>query len=356
MIVSEPPSSMLRAAPKKRLGFCRAFASTPPERTLPDERHDRVVGPRQARDRVEQDHDVALVLDQTLGLLDHDLGHRHVARGGLVEGRADDLALDRALHVRDLLGALVDQQHDQHDLGVVGGDRVGDVLEDHRLAGARRGDDQAALALAERRHHVQHAGGHVVRRGLEVDPALRVERGQVVEDDLVACRVGRLEVDRLDLDQGEVALALAWRTDLAAHGVAGAQVEAANLGRRDVDVVRAREVARFGRAQEPVAVRHHLQDTLREEQAVPLALRLGHAEDEVVLAQPRRVCEAGLERRLRELLDRHLLEAGDLERRGRRGLRLGALGRCRSRREGLRVAARVRDQGSIVSVHVSLLS
>ena len=36
MIVSEPPSSMLRAAPKKRLGFWRALASTPPERTLPE--------------------------------------------------------------------------------------------------------------------------------------------------------------------------------------------------------------------------------------------------------------------------------------------------------------------------------
>ena len=36
MMVSEPPPSMLRAAPKKRLGFWRALASTPPERILPD--------------------------------------------------------------------------------------------------------------------------------------------------------------------------------------------------------------------------------------------------------------------------------------------------------------------------------
>ena len=37
MIESEPPSSMLRAAPKKRLGRCSALASTPPESTLPEE-------------------------------------------------------------------------------------------------------------------------------------------------------------------------------------------------------------------------------------------------------------------------------------------------------------------------------
>ena len=35
-IVSEPPSSMLRAAPKKRFGRCSALLSTPPESTLPD--------------------------------------------------------------------------------------------------------------------------------------------------------------------------------------------------------------------------------------------------------------------------------------------------------------------------------
>jgi len=30
------PSSILRAAPKKRFGRCRAFASTPPVSTLPE--------------------------------------------------------------------------------------------------------------------------------------------------------------------------------------------------------------------------------------------------------------------------------------------------------------------------------
>src|ERR1700704_594384 len=37
MIVSEPPSSILRAAPKKRFGRCSALASTPPVSTLPDD-------------------------------------------------------------------------------------------------------------------------------------------------------------------------------------------------------------------------------------------------------------------------------------------------------------------------------
>src|SRR6266705_1984999 len=35
LLVSEPPSSMLRAAPRKRLGGYRAEESTPPDRILP---------------------------------------------------------------------------------------------------------------------------------------------------------------------------------------------------------------------------------------------------------------------------------------------------------------------------------
>ena len=37
MMVRDPPSSTARAAPKNRFGSCSAFASTPPESTLPDE-------------------------------------------------------------------------------------------------------------------------------------------------------------------------------------------------------------------------------------------------------------------------------------------------------------------------------
>ena len=36
MILKEPPFSTLRAAPKKRFGFCKALASTPPDNTLPE--------------------------------------------------------------------------------------------------------------------------------------------------------------------------------------------------------------------------------------------------------------------------------------------------------------------------------
>jgi hypothetical protein len=87
---------------------------------LAGRRHDGVVGARQAGDGIEQDDHVLLVLDQALGLLDHHLGDLHVARGGLVEGRGNHLAAHRALHLGHFLGPLVDQQHHQDALGMVG--------------------------------------------------------------------------------------------------------------------------------------------------------------------------------------------------------------------------------------------
>ena len=113
-------------------------------------RNDGVVSARQTRDGVQQDDHVALVLDQALGLFDHHFRHLNVARRGFIEGRADHLALHGALHVRDFFRTLVNQQNDQHNFGMIGGDGVGDVLQQHRLAGARRSDDQTALAFADR--------------------------------------------------------------------------------------------------------------------------------------------------------------------------------------------------------------
>ena len=147
------------------------------------------------------------MLDQPARLFDHHLGHLHVARRRLIEGRAYDLALHRAQHVGDFLGPLIDQQHDQHDLGMVVRDRLGDRLQHHGLAGERRGDDKSALAFADRRDQIDDAGGQVLVIVFELDALFGIERRQVVEQDLVARLFGVLVVDRFDLEQREVSLA-----------------------------------------------------------------------------------------------------------------------------------------------------
>ena len=94
------------------------------------------------------------MFNQPLRLLDDHLGHLDVTRGRLIESRGNHLAVHRALHVGHLFGPLVDQQNDEIAFRMIGRDRMGYVLKQHRLAGARRCDDQSALALAKRRHQI----------------------------------------------------------------------------------------------------------------------------------------------------------------------------------------------------------
>src|ERR1700686_4126316 len=133
----------------------------------------------------------------------------------LVESRADDFAFDRALHIRDFFGTLIDEQHDQRDFRVVDGDGIGHGLKHHGLAGARRSHDQTALALTYWAQQVQHTPSHIFLGGFHLQPAPRIEGGEVIEADFVARHFRIFEIYGFHFDQREVTLAVLGRTDLA---------------------------------------------------------------------------------------------------------------------------------------------
>ena len=103
------------------------------------------------------------------------------------------------------------------------------LLQEHRLAGAGRRNDQTALSLPDWRQQVHHPSRIVVAHRFELEPLVGIERRQVVEEDLVARFLGRLEIDGVNLDEREIPLAFLGRADLAGDGVAGAQIEAPDL-------------------------------------------------------------------------------------------------------------------------------
>ena len=114
----------------------------------------------------------------------------------------------------------------RYDLGVVGGDRRARCVCSSIVLPVRGGATiRPRCPLPIGVHQVDDTREDMFAGVLELKRSLRIERRQVVEEDLVARDVGVLEVDRLDLDQGEVALAFLRRPHLARHGVAGAQVE-----------------------------------------------------------------------------------------------------------------------------------
>ena len=130
------------------------------------------------------------MLDLALGLLDDHLGNLDVAGLRLVEGRTHDLAANGSLHVGDLFGALVDQQHDQMHVRMVGGDRICDGLQQHRLAGTRRGDDERPLALAQRRDQIHGAAAEVLLDRFQAQTLLGVVGREIVKVDSQARGLG----------------------------------------------------------------------------------------------------------------------------------------------------------------------
>jgi len=251
------------------------------------------------------------VLDEALGLLDHHFGNLDVALRRLVEGRGNDLALHAALHVGHFLRPLVDEQDEEEDLRMVVGDRLGDVLQQHRLAGARRGDDQGALALALRGDDVDHPRRFVLHRrigGVESQLAVRIERREIVEIDPVADRLRIVEIDLGDAQQAEIALAVPRTLDLALDRVAGPEAELADEIRRDIDIVRPGQVIGVGRAEEAESVLQHLDRAAAHDLVAIFGADLEDREHQLLLAQGRGALDSELFRQRHQLGRRLLLE------------------------------------------------
>ena len=180
--------------------------------------------------------------------------------GRTVEGGGNDLALDRALHIGDLFGSLVHEHHHKVDLGVVGGDGVGDVLQGDGLTGLRRGDNQATLALADWGNDVHDTAGELVRGGLLLQTLLWVQRRELGELRTVERFFNALAVDGIDGLQRHELLALvatiafARGANRTMDGIALAQAVLLDLAHGNVHVVRAGQVA--GSAHKSVGVEH----------------------------------------------------------------------------------------------------
>ena len=191
------------------------------------------------------------------------------------------------------------------------GNGLGDVLEHHRLADARRRDDQRPLALALRRHDVDDARrlvllGRVAR--IERQLLFGIERRQIVEIDAVADHIGIVEIDGVELHQREIAFAVLGCADFAVHRVAGAQAKAAHLIGRDIDVVGTGQEIGFRAAQEAKAIGQHLDRALAHDLLAIFGLGLQDREHQILLTQGRRALDAQFLCKLHEVGWRGFLE------------------------------------------------
>jgi len=142
---------------------------------------DGIVRPGQPGDAVQEDDHVLPVLHQAFRLFNDHLRDLDVTRCRLVEGGGDDFPLYAPLHVRNFLGAFVDQKHHERDFLMIARDAVGDVLEQNRFSGPGRRHDQSPLPFSDWGEEVHHPGRQVFRIAFEVQLLVGVERGEVVK-------------------------------------------------------------------------------------------------------------------------------------------------------------------------------
>jgi hypothetical protein len=225
-----------------------------------------------------------------------------------VEGGGDDLTLDGSPHVGDLLRSLADERDHEEDVRVVLADPVGDVLEQHRLAGLGRAHDQGALPLADRVDEVHEALREVLRVRLEVEQVDGVNRREVTEVRPAAGRIRIDAVDRVNAEQAPVLLALARGAHRPVDAIADPQPEAADLAGADVHVVRPghQPVA----AEEAVALVHDIEDAGAVVLPEPLGLTLEDPVHEVVASVGGNGLDIEVRRGGAQLGRAHLAELG----------------------------------------------
>jgi hypothetical protein len=132
-----------------------------------------------------------------------------------------------------------------------------------------------------------------------------------------------VEIDLVDLEQREVALAVLGRADLAFDRVAGPKAEAPHLARAHIDVVRAGQVVGFGRAQEAEPVGQDFEHAIAVDGGVVLGQLLQDREHHVLAAQGAGVLDLHAFGEFKQFGRRLVLQVLEIHRRRRWVVSLG---------------------------------
>ena len=179
-------------------------------------------------------------------------------------------------------------------------DGVRHLLEEDRLADARRRDDETALAEADRREEIDHAHRRLARRRLEDDAARGKGRHEVLEVDDTRGLARRLAVHRHDVAEREEAVLVARIADRPHHGVARAERMAADLLLGNEHVFRAGEEVRLRAAEETVALLHDLEAARGHHGPAAVEVTADRAEDDLVALHRAKVFRVRVRPHLRD--------------------------------------------------------
>ena len=202
-------------------------------------RNHHVVCAGKTGDGVEQYHDILLLFHEAFGLFEHHGGHAGVVVRRFIEGRCYhfgaqvrigfDQFADNFTHFGHFFRSFVNQKHHDDNFGVVLGNRAGHVLQKNRLTGARRSEDNTALALTDGGEQVHHAGAQFFGIPFELNFFVRVNRGQVFKCNAALDLFRVFEVDLVYATERIVfVILIARRASKPCDGIANFEAELAN--------------------------------------------------------------------------------------------------------------------------------
>jgi len=200
-------------------------------------RYRLVVCTGETGDGVEKNHDILLVLDKPLGFLYDHLGNLDVAACLLVEGGGDNLTVDVTPHIGHFFRPFINQKDHQNDFRMIGTDGVGDFLKQDSLACSRGGDDQGALAFTDGTEHIDDANRHILFSCLQFQSLIREKRSKTIKRNTHFCHNRLIAVDFENLENCKEAFILTRGAHLSIHYITGFQIQALDLGGRDIYVL-----------------------------------------------------------------------------------------------------------------------
>ncbi len=252
------------------------------------------------------------MFDKTTGFVQHHLGHLDVPFGRFVEGGGDNLTLDGTLHVGHFFGALINEQHDDRGFRVVGGDAVGDLLEQYRLTREGRGHDKTTLALTDGGDEIHDTHADLILTHFQGKALIGVDGREAVEDNPLMGHIGGFVIDRLHLEEGEVTLAFFGGADVARDAVTGAEGELANLRGGDINVIGSGQIRVVRRAEETEAVRQDFQGAFPINGAGFFDASLKYREDKILFLEAAVLFDAEFFGGFVELGHGHGFEVGNI--------------------------------------------
>ena len=177
-------------------------------------------------------------LNKTFCLLQNNIGNLNVSLCRLVKGRGNNLCLNTALHICNLLRSLVYKENYHIHLRMVIRDCISYLLKEHCLTCLRLCHYKSSLALSNRGKHIHNPARYIIVSFIrKVKLLIREERRKEIKWNPIPNKLRTSSINHIYLGKREILVALSWRTNLTHNGISSLKSKELNLRLRDIYII-----------------------------------------------------------------------------------------------------------------------